>query len=164
VGTIAIRIGNPVDTDLWEWRCGFYPGSHPRECTSGTATTFDQARAEFESAWRIFLAKRTEADFQAWRDQQAWTAEKYRRFDRGERMPHDWRARLTATPDVTLGGRTERAIDLRLLQLVSDIRPNRRDTQLLSVATRKPDLCESGFLSLLRSEKKRSCRIAVGRF
>jgi len=21
-----------------------------------------------------------------------WTAEKYRRFDRGERMPHDWRA------------------------------------------------------------------------
>jgi len=32
-----------------------------------------------------------EADFQAWRDQQAWTAEKYRRFDRGERMPPDWR-------------------------------------------------------------------------
>jgi len=46
---------------------------------------------EFESAWRIFLAKRTEADFQGWRDQQAWTAEKYRRFDRGERMPPDWR-------------------------------------------------------------------------
>jgi hypothetical protein len=37
------------------------------------------------------LAKRTEKDFQTWRDHQAWMAEKYRRFDRGERMPHDWR-------------------------------------------------------------------------
>jgi hypothetical protein len=35
----------------------------------------------------VFLSKRTEADFQKWRDQQAWTAEKYRRFDRHERMP-----------------------------------------------------------------------------
>jgi len=41
----------------------------------------------FEQAWAVFLSKRTEADFQKWRDQQAWTAEKYRRFDRGERMP-----------------------------------------------------------------------------
>jgi hypothetical protein len=39
----------------------------------------------------VFLANRTEADFEEWRDQQTWTAEKYRRFDRGERMPHDWR-------------------------------------------------------------------------
>jgi len=38
-------------------------------------------------AWRVFLSKRTEADFQEWRDREAWTAEKYRRFDRGERMP-----------------------------------------------------------------------------
>jgi hypothetical protein len=44
---------------------------------------------------RVFLAKRTEADFQEWRDQRDWTAEKYRRFDRGERMPADWRP---ATP------------------------------------------------------------------
>jgi hypothetical protein len=42
--------------------------------------------------WRVFLSKRTEADFQQWCDQQAWTAEKYRRFDRGERMPPDWRS------------------------------------------------------------------------
>jgi hypothetical protein len=47
--------------------------------------------ADFEQAWTLFLSKRTEADFQAWRDQQAWTAEKYRRFDRGERMPPDWK-------------------------------------------------------------------------
>ena len=59
-------------------------------CTCGTAATFDEARADFEAAWRVFLSKRTEVDFQEWRD---WTAEKYRRFDRVERMPYGWRAR-----------------------------------------------------------------------
>src|SRR3979411_1110379 len=29
VGTIARRVGNPFDTDPWEWTCGFYPGSPP---------------------------------------------------------------------------------------------------------------------------------------
>jgi len=69
VGTIAIRTGNPHDTDPWEWWCGFYPGSHPREHQSGTAATFDHARADFEAASRVFLSNRTEADFQAWRDE-----------------------------------------------------------------------------------------------
>ena len=77
-GTIAIRTGNPHDTDLWEWCCGFYPGSHPGEHQNGTAATFDEARADFEAAWKVFLSKRTEADFQEWRDQQAWTEDKYR--------------------------------------------------------------------------------------
>ncbi len=31
VGTIAIRTGNPHDTVPWQWDCGFYPGSLPRE-------------------------------------------------------------------------------------------------------------------------------------
>jgi hypothetical protein len=87
VGTISLRSGNPITASPWEWRCGFYPGSEPGECSSGTAAPFWEARSAFEAAWRIFLAKRTEADFQAWRDQRGWTAEKYRRFDRGERMP-----------------------------------------------------------------------------
>ncbi len=69
VGTIAIRTGNPHDTDPWEWWCGFYPGSHPREHQSGTAATFNQARADFEAASRVFLSNRTEADLQAWRDE-----------------------------------------------------------------------------------------------
>src|SRR6266850_5171343 len=68
-----------------------YPGSHPRECTSDTSETFEQARTDFEAPWAVFLSKRTPADFQAWREQQAWTPEKYRRFDRGERMPPDWK-------------------------------------------------------------------------
>ena len=69
VGAIARRVGNPFDTDPWEWTCGFYPGSHPRECTSDTSETFDQARSDFEAAWMVFLSKRTEADFQEWRDE-----------------------------------------------------------------------------------------------
>jgi hypothetical protein len=95
VGTISERAGNPTGGDQWQWRCGFYPGSEPGECTGGTAATFEDARAAFERAWGVFLAKRTEADFQEWRDQQAWTAEKYRRFDRGERMPPDWSSALS---------------------------------------------------------------------
>jgi hypothetical protein len=50
VGAIAERTGNPHDTEPWEWRCVFYPGSSPGECTIGTAETFDQARAEFGAA------------------------------------------------------------------------------------------------------------------
>jgi hypothetical protein len=91
VGTIAQCVGNPGAAPKWQWRCGFYPGSRPGECTNGTANTPEEARAAFERAWRVFLAKRTEAGFQEWREQQAWTEENYRRFDRGERMPPDWR-------------------------------------------------------------------------
>jgi hypothetical protein len=60
-----------------------------RECTGGAAATLEQAKADFEKAWAVFLSNRTEVDFQEWRDQQDWAAEKYRRFDRGERMPSD---------------------------------------------------------------------------
>jgi hypothetical protein len=87
VGVIAKRIGIPYDEDPWGWACGFYPGCHPGECTNGTVATFDQARADFEAAWRVFLSKRTEADFQAWRDQRDWTERKYAMWERGERMP-----------------------------------------------------------------------------
>jgi hypothetical protein len=92
VGTIGLRTGIPHHEQPWGWACGLCPGCHPKECTDGTAEAFDQARADFKAAWRVFLSKRTEADFQTWRDQRDWTAEKYRRFDRGERMPPDWRA------------------------------------------------------------------------
>jgi hypothetical protein len=90
VGTIAERSGNPAGTDRWKWHCGFYPGSHPCEHRDGTAAHFQAARAAFEAAWRDFLPLRGEADFEEWRHQQAATAEKYARWDRGERMPPDW--------------------------------------------------------------------------
>ena len=92
VGTIAVRSGSPHDKPQWGWRCGLYPGSPPGECKTGTAVTFERARTAFEAAWRVFLSKRTEADFQEWRDHRDWTAEKNRRFDRGERMLGDRRA------------------------------------------------------------------------
>ena len=87
VGTIAIRAGVPVDVDQWGWSCGFYPGSHPGECTRGSAVTFEQARADFEAAWKVFLSNRTEADFREWCDQRDWTARKYAMWERGEKLP-----------------------------------------------------------------------------
>jgi hypothetical protein len=86
VRTIAERTGNPHDTDPWEWSCGFYPGSHPREHQSDTAATFEQTRADFERAWLVFLSKRTEADFQAWPEQRHWTELKYALWDAGKRL------------------------------------------------------------------------------
>ena len=41
-------------------------GSEPGEQRSGTANTFDQARAAFEKAWQVFAANRTESDYQAY--------------------------------------------------------------------------------------------------
>jgi hypothetical protein len=87
-GTITERVGNPHDTARWEWRCGFYPGSNPGEHQSGTAASFDEARADFGIAWKIFLSKRTEADFRAWRDQRDWTARKYALWDAGKKLEH----------------------------------------------------------------------------
>jgi hypothetical protein len=87
VGTIALRSGNPTTTASWEWCCGFYPGSDPGDSASGTAATFREARKAFEAAWQIFLAKRTEDDFQAWRDDRDRTAEKYALWDAGLRPP-----------------------------------------------------------------------------
>jgi hypothetical protein len=67
-----------------KWSCGFYPGSRPGEIRNDGC---DQARAEFEAAWALFLANRTEADFQAWRYQQASTAWKYRMWDTRHKLP-----------------------------------------------------------------------------
>jgi hypothetical protein len=97
-GTIAIRSGIPHDEDPWGWSCGFYPGSHPGEHEDGTAATFEQARGDFEDAWRRFLSKRTEADFQAWRDERDWTARKYAMWAAGERMPSQKPSSLMRCP------------------------------------------------------------------
>ncbi|MDO9385016.1 MAG: hypothetical protein Q7T86_19390 [Hyphomicrobiaceae bacterium] len=86
-GTIARRVGNPHDTDQWEWICGFYPGCGPGEYEDATAATFEQARAGFEEAWQRLLPKRTEADFEAWRNHQTFTSWKYRMHDTGTKLP-----------------------------------------------------------------------------
>lgn len=86
-GSIALRVGNPVGSDPYVWSAGFYPGSHPRESSSGTSATFDEARVAFETAWRRFLEKRTQADFDEWREQQEWTELKYLLLDAGKALP-----------------------------------------------------------------------------
>ena len=89
-GRISRAVGLPGAAQRWAWFCGFYPGSNPGEQTHGIADSFDQARADFEKAWQVFSSRRTEADYQAWRDQRGWTARKYAAHDRGQRVP-DWR-------------------------------------------------------------------------
>ena len=98
VGTIAIRSGIPHDEDPWGWSCGFYPGSAPGEFLTGKAIDFDEARAGFEDAWRVFSAKRSEADYQAWRDQRDWTERKYAMRKAGERMPSQMPSSLMRCP------------------------------------------------------------------
>jgi len=87
VGAITRRSGVPFDADQWGWICGFYPGSEPGEHLSGTAAIFEQARADFEPAWQRFSAKRTEADYRAWRDSRDWHARKYKMWAAGELLP-----------------------------------------------------------------------------
>jgi hypothetical protein len=103
-GTIAMSVGNPSDSDPWEWSCGFYPGSHPREIQSGTSATFDEARAEFGSAWKIFLSNRTEADFQAWRHQRDSTAWKYAMWVKLPTQVTSGRSRCFCGGDLTISG------------------------------------------------------------
>ena len=87
VGTIAIRAGVPVDVDQWGGDCGFYPRSHHGLHVQGTAETFEQARADFEAAWREYLPKCSQADFEECRRQCARTSWKYAMWDNGCRMP-----------------------------------------------------------------------------
>jgi hypothetical protein len=60
--------------------------SHPGEHQSGTAASLGEARADFERAWDVFLSKRAEADFKAWRDDRDWSARKYALWDAGKRL------------------------------------------------------------------------------
>jgi hypothetical protein len=86
VGVIVERSGAPPSSDQWEWHCGFYPGSNPGDDLHGTAADFEAARVVFEAAWRDYLPKRCDADFDEWRQDAAWHADKYARWDRtGER-------------------------------------------------------------------------------
>jgi hypothetical protein len=82
VGVIVERSGAPPSSDQWQWCCGFYPGSNPGDDRHGTAASFEAARAGFEAAWRDYLPKRSEDDFEEWRQDVAWHSAKYARWDR----------------------------------------------------------------------------------
>jgi hypothetical protein len=50
-GHIARSVGRPNAQNEWTWSAGFYPGSRPGEIKTGTADTFEAAKAAFEKAW-----------------------------------------------------------------------------------------------------------------
>jgi hypothetical protein len=86
--------------------CGFYPGSDPGEHLSGTAATFEQARADFEIAWCVFSAKRTDADYRTWRDQRDHGAWKAAMWDAGLKLPtqtSNGSARCICGANITIG-------------------------------------------------------------
>lgn len=106
VGTIAKRVGIPNGEDPWGWSCGFYPGCHAGEQTGGSAPTLDQARADFEEAWQVFLSNRTETDFTEWREAQAFTAWKYRMWESHHQLPTqttDGRSSCFCGEELTIG-------------------------------------------------------------
>lgn len=89
VGWVALHatVGGASE---WSWRVTMYPGSNPGEGYGGSASTFDEAREKFMPAWLKFANSRTPQDFQDWRDHDRMIAEKYARFDRGDRSPPDF--------------------------------------------------------------------------
>jgi hypothetical protein len=87
VGSIAMRSAIRPTPTRGAGAAASIRAAIQRECTSGTAATFDQARADFEESWRVFLANRTEADFDEYRKHRAWTAWKYAMWDSGCKLP-----------------------------------------------------------------------------
>lgn len=87
VGSIGLRAGAPATaTEQWEWSCGFNPPAH-LGTLAGTAASFNHARAAFEKAWKTYLPKCKDADFDVWRRQQAIVRWKYAMWDAGCKLP-----------------------------------------------------------------------------
>jgi hypothetical protein len=87
VGSIAMRAGVPVDKDQWGWSVGFQPASDRGLRASGTAKSFDAARAAFDVAWHWLRPNFTEADFTDYRRHRAFDAWKRAMWDHGCKLP-----------------------------------------------------------------------------
>src|SRR5690349_22956967 len=87
VGWIGERAGVPKDVAQWGWHCGFSPAIDRGLRAGGTAATLEQARADFAEAWASYLPRCTEADFEGYRRQEAWTAWKYEMHETGCKLP-----------------------------------------------------------------------------
>ena len=77
----------PADADPWSRSVGISPASQRGLHASGTAQSFDAARATFEAAWRWLLPQLTEADLTEWRRRRAWDAWKQAMWDKGCKLP-----------------------------------------------------------------------------
>jgi hypothetical protein len=87
IGTIRIRAGVPGSVDQWGWTCGFYLASHRGVNADGQAMSFEAARADFKAVWCRLLSKITEADFDDYRHNRAWTTWLCAVFDSGCMLP-----------------------------------------------------------------------------
>ena len=87
VGTIAIQAGLPVKAKQWRWDVDFYPASRRGLSRTGYVSSFDQARAGFEVAWKDYLPKCTDAYFNEYRRQRVWTAWKCAMREAGLPLP-----------------------------------------------------------------------------
>jgi len=86
IGNIGRRAGVPSDAEQWGWRCGI-SGSRRGARAAGTAADFDQARSQFEIAWRRVRTSYTDADFTDYRRARAWTAWKQTMWKTGRKLP-----------------------------------------------------------------------------
>ena len=93
IGAIGRRAGVPVDVDQWGWSLGFYPGVDPGQHRSGSAATFDQARADFEAAWAGLLPEIPAGAFDEYRGDRKHRGEIRAVHARGERLPSEYRHR-----------------------------------------------------------------------
>lgn len=87
VGVIGMRTGLPTHADQWGWSVGFYPGMEPGAARSGSAETFDEARAAFEGVWQQLGPTLSEDSFETWRRSRDFHAWKYRMWAEKCRMP-----------------------------------------------------------------------------
>jgi hypothetical protein len=86
IGTIRLHAG-VGGVDRWAWSCAFYPASHRGVRASGSAKTFDNARAAFEEAWHRLLPEITKKDFVEHRRYRALEAWKRIMWETGCKLP-----------------------------------------------------------------------------
>jgi hypothetical protein len=94
VGFIGERAGVPVDVDQWAWSCGFYPGLEPGQYRTGTAATFEEARAGFDADWKALLPKIAEGAFGEYREHRDMKAEIRAKRARGEKLDTEFPSSL----------------------------------------------------------------------
>jgi hypothetical protein len=86
IGTIRFHAG-VGGVDRWAWSCAFYPASHRGVRASGSAKTFDDARAAFGEAWHRLLPEITKKDFVEHRRYRALEAWKRTMWETGCKLP-----------------------------------------------------------------------------
>lgn len=118
IGLIQERSGVPRHVDHWQWSCGFYPGCDIRtQVASGTAATYDAARAAFMKAWENLDPQVTPEMRERWLYEQAFTAWKYAMWDAGCLMPTqkaEGRSRCFCGAEITIGNTDEHILQVHV--------------------------------------------------